>query len=135
LERIENMEKLANNTVYQPHGVEDQPLLWQALDAVGAWLQQRKTRQELMACSDRVLDDIGIAREDIPLVASGGQPVAAYQPSGWLAALRSRLDETLARRREEAELMAYSDQELDDVGIRRTDIPAIIKGALNPRHA
>lgn len=131
------MDTLNNTTAYEPQA--GQPLLRRALGAVDTWLQQRKTRSALMACSDRVLADIGIVREDIPVLARGGNPLVAHEPFGWFGNLRRQLGEVLvahrARQREQAELMAYSDQELDDLGIRRTDIPAILKGTLNPRHA
>jgi uncharacterized protein YjiS (DUF1127 family) len=131
------MDTLNHTTVNQPHA--GQPLLWRALGAADAWLQQRRTRHALMACSDRVLADIGIAREDIPQLARGRNALVTHEPFGWFDSLRSSLHEILAagraRRREQAELMAYSDQELDDLGIRRIDIPAIIKRTLNPRHA
>jgi uncharacterized protein YjiS (DUF1127 family) len=44
--------------------------------AAGAtrWWQRRATEAALLRCSDRVLADIGIAREDIPLVARGIDP-------------------------------------------------------------
>ena len=38
------------------------------------WKQQRATRDALMRCSDRVLADIGIERQHIPLVAKGIDP-------------------------------------------------------------
>jgi uncharacterized protein YjiS (DUF1127 family) len=41
--------------------------------------QQRATRDALMPCSDRVLADLGIEREHIPLVAKGINP-AEHQP-------------------------------------------------------
>jgi len=109
------------------------------LGAFGTWLQQRRTERLLMACSDRVLADIGIAREDIPLVARGQDPLQAPERTGWLANLRTRLDEALAARRqwrrESAELMAYSDQELQDLGIKRRDIPAVLRGTIGPATA
>jgi uncharacterized protein YjiS (DUF1127 family) len=44
--------------------------------AAGAarWQQRRATEAALMRCSDRVLADAGIAREDIPLIARGIDP-------------------------------------------------------------
>ena len=42
------------------------------------WHEQRQTRDALMRCSDRVLADIGIEREHIPLIAKGMDP-AEYQ--------------------------------------------------------
>jgi uncharacterized protein YjiS (DUF1127 family) len=97
--------------------------------------RRRATREALMRCSDRVLADIGIGREDIPLVASGIDP-AAYplrEPAirRWWAAARARLDAALAggrqRRRLYRELDAYNDRELEEIGLRRADIPAIAR--------
>jgi uncharacterized protein YjiS (DUF1127 family) len=89
-----------------------------------------------------VLADLGIERQDIPLVARGLDP-AAVAPRG--AALRrwwqDRLDRIAAMRgvaqpglRERRELMAYSDRELEELGIRRADIPALTRDP-RPAHA
>jgi uncharacterized protein YjiS (DUF1127 family) len=108
------------------------PLLAQVV----RWEQRRATREALMRCSDRVLADIGIAREHIPLVARGIDP-AAYQLRDhalrrWWAAARARLDAAREARRERRrlyrELDAYNDHELDDLGLRRADIPVIARG-------
>ncbi len=57
-----------------------------ALPAMVSWLanwnQRARTREALEACSDRTLADVGIAREDIALVAKGidhRDPVALAQ--------------------------------------------------------
>ena len=39
------------------------------------WWRRRETERRLNALSDRVLADIGIAREHIPLVARGMDPL------------------------------------------------------------
>jgi uncharacterized protein YjiS (DUF1127 family) len=100
------------------------------------WHEQRQTRDALIRCSDRVLADIGIAREDIPLIAKGMDP-AEYQlwepatRSRWAAA-RTRLDALRQARRERhrlyRELDAYTDRELDEIGLRRADIAVIARG-------
>ena len=62
-----------------------------------------QTERQLMACSDRVLADIGIAREDIPLVARGRDPLeheAGLGRSGWLAGLLAWLEAARDERRE-----------------------------------
>ena len=106
------------------------------LAQVVRWERRRATREALMRCSDRVLADIGIAREDIPLVAKGIDPVA-YQlrdpaPRRWWQAARARLDAARQahreRRRLYRELDAYNDRELEEIGLRRTDVPAIARG-------
>jgi uncharacterized protein YjiS (DUF1127 family) len=107
-----------------------------ALAALARWHEQRRTRQALMACSDRVLADIGIEREHIPLVAKGIDP-AEYQQVDpvlrrWWAAAYARVDAARAarweRRRLYRELDAYSDRELEEIGLRRGDIPLITRG-------
>jgi uncharacterized protein YjiS (DUF1127 family) len=107
-----------------------------ALAALARWHEQRRTRQALMACSDRVLADIGIAREHIPLVAKGIDP-AEYQQRDpvlrrWWVAAHVRVDAARAarweRRRLYRELDAYSDRELEEIGLRRGDIPLIARG-------
>jgi uncharacterized protein YjiS (DUF1127 family) len=134
------MDKHPTNTRHQPHGqpaaADDRP---SGLGAFGLWLEQRRTERLLTACSDRVLADIGIAREDIPLVARGQDPAQAHERPGWFAHLRASLAEALAARRswrrQQAELMAYSDEELAELGIRRRDISAVVRGAANPTPA
>ena len=134
------MDNYPTNTTHQPHdrmaAADAQP---SGLGAFGMWLQQRRTERLLTACSDRVLADIGIAREDIPLVARGQDPLQAQQSPGWFARLRASLDEALAARRQwrrqQAELMAYSDQELADIGITRREIRSVVRGAADPTPA
>jgi len=100
------------------------------------WERRRTTRAALMRCSDRVLGDIGIAREHIPLVAKGGDP-ADYQLRDralrrWWTAAHARLDAAgearRQRRRLYRELDAYNDRELEEIGLWRADIPAIVRG-------
>jgi uncharacterized protein YjiS (DUF1127 family) len=118
-----------------------------ALRALGArvakWQRQRRTYDILMRCSDRTLADIGIAREDIALVARGVDPgrdqrSTSFVTRGWsaawaqLRALPARLDGARRAQREwrraYGELMAYTDRELDELGIRRADIAAVVGG-------
>jgi uncharacterized protein YjiS (DUF1127 family) len=105
--------------------------------------RQRRTYAILMRCSDRTLADIGIAREDIALVARGVDPgqdqrSTSFVTRGWsaawaqLRALPARLDRARRAQREwrraYGELMAYTDRELDELGIRRADIAAVVGG-------
>ena len=59
--------------------------------------------------------------------------------SGWFARLRASFSEALAARRawrrQQAELMAYSDQELAELGIKRRDITALVRGTADPTPA
>jgi uncharacterized protein YjiS (DUF1127 family) len=107
------------------------------------WKRRRATRAALMRCSDRVLADIGIAREHIPLVAKGVDP-ADYELRDpalrrWWTAARARLDAARVARRQRRrlyrELDAYTDRELNEIGLRRADIPTIVRGELAYRQA
>jgi uncharacterized protein YjiS (DUF1127 family) len=113
--------------------------LTRGLRASASWLAEQRrrvqTRDALMACSDRTLADIGIPREHIHLAARG---VDLRAPNaGGQAGLRPRFAASIRRlglpdpeqRRVYRELMTYSDRELDDLGVRRTDIPAIARAA------
>ena len=107
-----------------------------ALARLVRWHQRRQTRHALMRCSDRVLADVGIERENIPLVAKGIDPVAFQmrEPAlgRWWHAARDRLDAGREARRERRrvyrELDAYSDRELEEIGLRRADVPVIARG-------
>ena len=112
------------------------------LAAVGTKWRQWQTERQLMACSDRVLADIGIARDDIPLIARGKDPLehgTGIAWSGWLPGLLAWLEEVREERRElrriRRELASYSDHDLDDLGIRRSDIPALLKDGARPAAA
>jgi uncharacterized protein YjiS (DUF1127 family) len=98
--------------------------------------QQWRTADALMRCSDRVLADVGIAREDIALVARGIDP-HAYEPVSarlrrWWHDMSMRLDAAREARRERRrvyrELMAYEDRELEEIGVRRVDVAGIARG-------
>jgi uncharacterized protein YjiS (DUF1127 family) len=107
------------------------------------WNQQARTVAALTRCSDRVLADIGIERAHIALVARGIDPrtheAGCERLARWWASTPSRLEAAQAARRERRrvyrELMAYSDPELDDLGVRRPDIPAIARGEQHLRRA
>lgn len=62
-----------------------------------------------------------------PLLRTGGTP-----PSRWWREMRLRRDAAGRARSEEQrlyrELAAYDDRELDDLGVRRADIRAIVRG-------
>ncbi len=113
--------------------------LTHALKVSASWLarqrRQSETRLALMACSDRTLADIGIPREHIHLAAKGvdvGDPVAVSQ-AGWrprlVAALRRLGVPSAEQRRVFRELMAYNDRELEEIGVRRSDIPMLARAA------
>jgi uncharacterized protein YjiS (DUF1127 family) len=97
--------------------------------------RQAESRRALAACSDRTLADIGMPREHIHLAARGvdvRDPIALSQAGVWPRLIVS-IGRTYQRRREQLrvyrELMAYSDRELEEIGLRRRDIPAIARTA------
>jgi uncharacterized protein YjiS (DUF1127 family) len=101
-------------------------------------LEQRRraaTRRALIACSDRTLADIGIPREHIHLAARGvdvGDPLAESQAGLWprfAASFRRMHERRRERLRVYRELMAYSDRDLEEIGLRRSDIPTIVRTA------
>jgi uncharacterized protein YjiS (DUF1127 family) len=109
------------------------PLLRPLGTRLARWRRQRQTRDGLMRCSDRVLADVGIERKDIPLVVKGIEPREYHRSArGWWRKLGHGIDAAgrawRERRRIHRELMAYGDDKLDDLGIRRSDIPAIARG-------
>lgn len=98
-----------------------------AAETIARWHRQAATRSALTACSDRVLADIGIERDDIPAIARASTGRSRTAPVNWRDALTQRLEKARQRRRIYRELMAYSDRELDELGIGRRDIPGIAR--------
>jgi uncharacterized protein YjiS (DUF1127 family) len=96
------------------------------------WHRERTTRDALLALSDHVLRDIGIARADIPTLARGLDPAQGRPPE---SALGRWLEARSERRQALRELMAYSDRELDQLGVRRRDIPALLRAPALPHAA
>jgi uncharacterized protein YjiS (DUF1127 family) len=97
--------------------------------------RQAKARHALAACSDRTLADIGIPREHVHLAARGvdvRDPIAVSQAAlwprliAWIGRAHQKRGEQLRVYRE---VMAYSDRELEEIGLRRRDIPAIARTA------
>jgi uncharacterized protein YjiS (DUF1127 family) len=101
------------------------------------WAKRHATRRALESCSDRTLADIGIPREHIALVAAGLDPrrhgPAGRSPAGRWQAARTWFGEALARRQRQArvyrELMLYTDEELNELGVNRRDVPRIARAA------
>ena len=106
--------------------------------SAGWLLEQRRraaTHRALRACSERTLADIGIPREHIHLAARGvdlGDPIAVSEARLWQR-LAASIRRTQERRREQLriyrELGAYSDRDLEEIGLRRSDIPGIARTA------
>lgn len=63
-------------------------------------------------------------------VAAAPASAAPSLPSRPLGAVRAMLTRWAEIARIERELRAYSDRELDDLGIRRVDIPEIARSAV-----
>jgi uncharacterized protein YjiS (DUF1127 family) len=99
------------------------------------WLDVRRTCHELQSQSDRQLADIGIMRADIPALARGldpadpdaGRSLVGRTARAAFGPLRDYLDELARQRQVRKELSTYRDDELNEIGIRRADIPAIAR--------
>lgn len=99
------------------------------------WLRSRNTRHALRRLSDRALEDIGTTRAGIPLFARQSDPWqrlpgdAAFILA--LGGLIERIEGWRDRRRRQLqvyrELKAYSDRELNELGLSRRDIPRIAR--------
>ena len=111
--------------------------------SVVLWLRGRHTGQELMRLSDRALADIGSSRDELSAFAKQTDPWRELPRDQVfvlaLGALVERVEGWRERRRRQAqvyrELMAYSDDELTELGIRRRDIGAIARDGGNPSPA
>ena len=91
------------------------PDLWGAASrSVWRWFQRGRNRYALNQLSDGMLADIGFDSHNLA------------------AQINGRLNSQREARRQEAriyrELMAYTDAELDDIHVKRVDIPAIAHG-------
>jgi uncharacterized protein YjiS (DUF1127 family) len=107
-------------------------LVRSALDWLARKREEQITEDVLMRLSDRSLADIGIAREDIPLIAKGLDPTDPNAAESVFARWRRERREYQQVWRE---LMAHSEQELGDLGIRRCDIPFFLRPPTGPRAA
>lgn len=110
------------------------PQLGQLARSLSSWLarrrQQRVTREALISLSDRTLADIGIRREDIPLVAKGLDPEqAAVRESGFARWLHERHGTQQFLR----ELMSQGER--DEAGMRGHEIPPYLQAPRIPRAA
>jgi len=107
------------------------------------WVRGLHTRHELMRLSDRALADIGTTRHELTAFAKQSDPWRQLPKDAVfvlaLGALIERVEGWHSRRRQQAqvyrELMAYSDQELTDLGISRRDIPAVARSGSTPSPA
>jgi uncharacterized protein YjiS (DUF1127 family) len=105
--------------------------------ALVLWLRGLRSTHELDRLSDRALADIGTTRGDLPAFARASDPWRQLPKEAALALALGRLIERAEawyeRRRRQArvyrELMAYSDRDLDELGVDRRDIPGIARAA------
>jgi uncharacterized protein YjiS (DUF1127 family) len=107
------------------------------------WARGLHTRHELMRLSDRALADIGTTPGEVAAFARQSDPWRQLPRDAVfvlaLDALLERVEGWRDRRRQAAqvyrELMAYSDSELTELGIRRRDIRAIARDGGSPAPA
>jgi uncharacterized protein YjiS (DUF1127 family) len=82
---------------------------------------RRRTIIGLRQLDDRLLSDIGLMREDIGYLATQLSQTSIPAP----AAEQGALGGWIRRWRTRRELEALSDQVLNDIGVRRSEIPAL----------
>jgi uncharacterized protein YjiS (DUF1127 family) len=115
--------------------------------ALKSRIRRWRTRRELEALGDDVLSDIGVRRSEIPTLvkqlqgqndgpAAGAAiesaPSAGARFSAVMRDILGVLDSQIRRRRARRELEALSDHVLNDIGVRRSEIPALAKKLHGP---
>jgi uncharacterized protein YjiS (DUF1127 family) len=101
------------------------------------WLRARNTRNQLMRLSDRALEDLGTTRAGIPLFAKQSDPWQRLPGDAvFVLALGNLIDRIEgwreSRRRQlqvRRELTAYSDRDLNELGLSRRDIRRVARMA------
>lgn len=101
------------------------------------WLRTLRSKAELERLSDRALADIGTTRADLKGFARQHDSWRSLPKEAALVLafgiLIERAEAWYERRRRQArvyrEMMAYSDRELDELGVDRRDIPKIARSA------
>ena len=101
------------------------------------WLRARNTRHQLMRLSDDALEDIGTTRAAIPLFTKQCDPWQCLPGDAVFVLALGNLIERIegwreSRRRQlqvRRELTAYSDRELNELGLSRGDIRRVARGA------
>jgi len=100
------------------------------LEAIRRPLRRASIARELTRLDDRMLADIGVRRWDIDEVAGKAAAVAAPSIGGALGqvvvALGKAASEWQEQRTAFRELMELDDRMLRDIGISRSEIPAVI---------
>jgi uncharacterized protein YjiS (DUF1127 family) len=100
--------------------------------SLGTWLKRAKLSREMHGLNDYMLADIGIVRDEIPLIVEKSFPRVRLMDvfAGWV----DRWVEARANRQAARELAAFDDRMLADIGLGRSDISAIEKGYYPVRH-
>ena len=105
---------------------------------VKSWFTMRQSRRELLNLDDRMLKDIGLSRSEIEFAVG----VDAHGTADLLAPLKQPVHDAIAylkgwaqRRSVYAELSALDEHMLEDIGIVRSDIQAVVSGVQSPNLA
>lgn len=99
------------------------------------WHVRRTAYADLMAMDQHQLDDIGLARSEIHDAVYGRQVANGEALARGLMALGRRLAEWRRRQVARQELQGLDDHMLNDIGLNRGDIEAVIRGVVVPGHA
>ena len=112
-------------------------------------IRKRQTIAQLSRLDDRVLADIGIDREQIPMLAQGLIAPSGEAPrrtksignalgtagrflAGTVAGTHRRIADRIRKRQTIAQLSRLDDHMLADIGIGREQIPMIAQGLIAP---
>jgi uncharacterized protein YjiS (DUF1127 family) len=92
------------------------------------WNERQALHRHLAGLDDHLLADIGLRRDQIPLILAGFPLDGSPRPArpGVVRRAVARLKERVASRRLHRELSALDDRMLADIGIRRADIPTVL---------
>ncbi|MBL6930173.1 MAG: DUF1127 domain-containing protein [Rhodospirillales bacterium] len=103
-----------------------------AAPSFSALFKRAKLSREMHGLNDHMLADIGITRDEIPLIIEKSFPRVRLMDvfAGWL----DKWLETRKNRQAARELAAFDDRMLADIGLGRSDISAIEKGYYPVRH-
>ena len=96
------------------------------------WHARRTAYAQLMAMDQRQLDDIGLTPSEIHDAVYGRQVANGEALARGLMALGRRLAEWRRRQLARQELLGLDDRILSDIGLRRSDIEAVIRGVVVP---
>jgi uncharacterized protein YjiS (DUF1127 family) len=133
MDRARRMRSEAMSEALREKGRRAWRTVGPALQAGRRRLDRWATQRGLSALSDRSLADIGIPREAIPCVVRGIDWRSVELEETWWEdrwqGLLDRYESWRERRRHRArtirELMAYSDHDLAELKIQRSDIPRL----------